>query len=102
MATKAELEKELAALKQELEQRRAADVAAALSSDAPRDHNGDETDGDALGLKKVLKEHGMDAESIESLGGTLLEELKALQKERPLTMVLAAFALGLVVGRVSK
>jgi len=100
MATKAELEKELAALKQELEQSRAAEVAGSSGSDTPGDQDGD--DSDAHGLKKVLKDHGMDAESIESLSGTLFEELKALQKEKPLTVALAAFALGLVVGRASK
>lgn len=98
MATKAELEKELAALKQELAKSREAPEANGTS--LPK--NNDRSDDNANGLKKLLADHGVDADSIESLSETLLDELKSLQKEKPLTLALAAFALGLVVGRASK
>lgn len=99
MATKAELETELAALKQDLEKSRSAQEAQPSETGAQK---ADESDGGAHGLKKVLADHGVDADGVESLCETLLEELKALQKEKPLTVAIGAFALGLVVGRASK
>ncbi len=98
MATKAELEKELAALKQELAKSR--DTSEAKGTSATK--KDDTSDDNANGLKKLLADHGVDADNIESLSETLLDELKSLQKEKPLTLALAAFALGLVVGRASK
>lgn len=100
MATKAELEKELADLKQELAKSGGADDEDTQGTSTAK--TADATDDNAHGLKKLLADHGVDAENIESLSETLLDELKSLQKEKPLTLALAAFALGLVVGRASK
>ena len=102
MATKAELEKELAALKQELEKSRAATEAAAAKPTQP-DPEADETaSDDAHRLRRMLADHGMDPGTIETLSASLWDELKTLQKEKPVTVAIAAFALGLVVGRASK
>lgn len=94
MATKAELEDELAALRKELEHARAETPTETDSTDPAETH--------ASTLKKVLADHGVEADTIEGLAESLMDELKVLQKEKPLTLALAAFALGLVVGRASK
>lgn len=94
MATKAELEDELAALRSELEKARAESRPASESTDAAETQSG--------ALKRILADHGVEADTIEGLAETLVDELKVLQKEKPLTLALAAFALGLVVGRASK
>lgn len=96
MATKAELEAELARLRTLNE---------SLSSKAEQNSESkDPTDTSAQahlaeGVQRVLDEHGIDRASVERMGGKLIEELSTLQKEYPLAVLLSAFALGCVAGR---
>lgn len=50
-------------------------------------------------VHQVLSDHGIDADAIDTLGKQFLDELVTLQKEKPLVVLLGAFALGCVVGR---
>ncbi len=99
MATKAELEAELEALRREVKQyakeskSRNSDVIPAKSADEPND-----TDA----LKELLDEHGINAESIDAFKGSFLKELTDLQKKNPLVVLVAACALGIIVGRALK
>jgi hypothetical protein len=96
MATKAELEAEVAGLKEESRQRDSTpppDAETAASSDASRAAAMPE------GLQRALSEHGIDGQAIETMGAQLVDELVALQKEKPLVVLLGAFAVGCIVGR---
>lgn len=92
MATKAELEAELALLRSELAQH--ADVAATPSPD--------EMNAEKHTIKATLADYGIDAENLEDLGATLSKELLELQKEKPLVVLVAAFAFGCLLGRAFK
>lgn len=97
MATKAELEAELAALKAELARDRAEAQANAATPAAPDD------DGTATsrpeGLHQLLADNGIDVDSVEAFGSDLSKQLVALQKEQPIVVLIGAFALGCLVGR---
>ncbi len=99
MATKAELEVELAALRRELKQRDdedkspSSDVVAAKPADQSPDANG---------IQQLLDEHGINAETVDAFKDNLLEELTELQKDKPLVILVAALALGIVIGRAFK
>ena len=99
MATKAELESELADLKQEMRQR-----GEETKKDEPPHGSSkrEPASSDKSDLHQILVGHGVDAETVEALGENLLDEIKTLQKEKPLVVLVAAFALGLLVGRASK
>jgi len=99
MATKAELEAELAALKSEMAQQKE-EPASKTQTDSPSEISPE--DPEINGLHQLLTEHGIDTENIESLGAKLSEELVALQKDKPLVVLIAAFALGCIVGRTFK
>lgn len=96
MATKAELEAEIAELRREMKQRdqevqaEKAEIAAAKDAIQPP-----ETEG----LRALLDEHGITA---DTFGENLLEQLTELQKEKPLVVLVAALALGIIVGRAFK
>lgn len=96
MATKAELESELAALRAQN---------AALRSQAEQGADGAgatdkaATSGLAQKLHDVLDEHGIDTANIDALGHQLKDELSRLQRDQPLLALLGAFAIGCVVGR---
>ncbi len=51
---------------------------------------------------QLLVDCDTDAETAEALGENLLDEFKTLQKEKPLVVLVAVFALGLLVGGASK
>lgn len=89
MATKAELEAEVEELKREMKQRDQ-EVQTEKDADQPA-----ETDG----LRALLDEHGI---TVENFGDNLLEQLTELQKEKPLVVLVAALALGIIVGRAFK
>jgi hypothetical protein len=98
MATKAELESELADLKQEMRQR----GEETKKDEPPQGSSKSEpASSEKSDLQQLLLSHGVDAETVEALGENLLDEIKALQKEKPLVVLVAAFALGLLVGRAS-
>jgi hypothetical protein len=98
MATKAELESELADLKQEMRQR----SKETQENEPPEETAKSEpTASDKSDLRQLLVGHGVDAESVEALGENLLDEMKIFQKEKPMVALVAAFAIGLV-GRASK
>jgi hypothetical protein len=99
MATKAELESELADLKQEMRQR---DEETQISEPLEEKSKGEPVASDKSDLQQLLVGHGVDAESVEALGENLLDEMKIFQKEKPMVALVAAFAIGLLVGRASK
>jgi hypothetical protein len=105
MATKAELEAELVQLKAELA--RHTDLADAPDA-AGRDTSQDEaepapdTDTEWSRLKLVLAEHGLDEDDLTAFGQKLLHEVQDLHKEKPMVTLIAAFAIGCLVGRVIK
>lgn len=81
MATKKELESELADLKQEMMQR---------SEEAKKNEfddgtsKGEQASPDTPDLYQLLVNHGVDAETAEAFGENLLDEIKTLQKDKPL------------------
>lgn len=91
MPTKAELEAELATLKADLEQARERRAHPARAS----------AEAAANGLSEMLKQAGIDAGTLEALGPGLLDELASLQQDRPLTVLIGAFALGFAAGRAT-
>ncbi len=88
MATKAELEAELAQLKSELKRR---------DEPAVPDKPAEPTEPDDL--RGLLDEHGLNTDTLDALRENLLEELGALQKDKPLVVLAAALALGIIIGR---
>jgi len=99
MATKAELQAELAELKREMgkgaQTRQSNPAKIALSDDAEQTPEADT-------LHRLLDQHGIDADTLGSVGADLLEELTELQKDKPLIVLAAAFALGVIIGRTVK
>jgi hypothetical protein len=100
MATKADLEAELAQLKSELKRRDerdkatdATDPTVAAKPDKPTDP------GEPDDLRQLLDEHGLNADTLDTLRENLLQELDALQKDKPLLVLAAALALGIIIGR---
>ncbi len=99
MATKAELEVELAALKAQNEALRSR----AEQEPAPPVETAPQSDLHvATQLKDFLSEHGIDTTDAEAIGNQLVDELSALHKDHPLVTLLGVFALGCVVGRAFK
>ncbi len=99
MATKAELEAEVASLRQKNEDLRSA---AAQSSEA-EDPQVVSSDADlSKQLSNSLKEHGIDTSDLEALGKQLASQVAEAQKEYPLATLVGAFVVGFVVGRALK
>ena len=99
MATKAELETELAALRSII-----AEQSKALEDDArhiPEEAPEPEVSAKSA-LEDVLTEHGIETDELGALWTQLSEELEGLTKNKPLVTALAAFALGFVLGRATK
>ncbi len=94
MATKAELESELEALRS-----RNAELEAKGGADSTP---GDQTEPVKTSdeIRKLLEENGIDLSKAQSLGEDVVEEFGRLQKDYPITALLIAFSLGYVVGRV--
>lgn len=88
MATKVELEAELADLRKRLADRDAAD--AAPEAPAP------------AGLADYLSEHGFDTADMSEIWEQVSKEFAQLQKDKPLLTTLGVFALGVMLGRMSK
>ncbi|MGR3661513.1 MAG: hypothetical protein ACU0CA_10080 [Paracoccaceae bacterium] len=99
MATKAELEVELAELRREMKQRDKAPKPRGSNVDTENDKG---RTPEPEGLQQLLDEHGIDAESVGVFKANLLEELTELQKEKPLVILVAALALGIIIGRTFK
>jgi hypothetical protein len=99
MATKAELEAEIASLRKQN---------ASPEPEAEQDpKNGSLSETSAPtqleeGVQRALEEHGGDGADVEAVQKQLMDELTRLQKEYPLAMLLGTFALGVVVGRALK
>jgi len=99
MASKAELEAELETLRRELQQSRdeagSNDTADVSSNDADQATQAD-------GLQQLLDEHGINAETLDAFKSNLIAELTELQKEKPLVVLAATLALGIIIGRAFK
>ncbi|PCH70097.1 MAG: hypothetical protein COC12_08720 [Rhodobacteraceae bacterium] len=88
MVTKAELEAELAQLKSELKRR-----------DEPAVPDKPAKPTEVADLRGLMDEHGLNTDTLDALRENLLEELGALQKDKPLVVLAAALALGFIIGR---
>lgn len=88
MATKAELEAELAELRKQIAQRDAPDEGAENSAPTM--------------LSDYMSSHGFDAKDIAELWEQLSKELGHLPQNKPLLTALGVFALGVMLGRMSK
>ncbi|WP_146345303.1 hypothetical protein [Falsiphaeobacter marinintestinus] len=88
MPTKAELEDELKALKED----RARDQKDQDDQDPPEKQT----------LADMLSSHGVDKDQIDALWSQFSEELGHLPERKPLMTVVAAFGLGFIIGRMSK
>lgn len=96
MATKTELEAEVALLREQNEalKSRAEQSAAQENSELPKS----EVHLPAQ-LSDVLKEHGIDATDVEALSSQLIDEVTKLNKDHPILTLLGVFAIGCIVGR---
>lgn len=112
MVTKAELEAELAELKRELAEREAQEASA--RQDAPQERT-EQTETDEKtaaasvdqmreALTEALKSHGVDPADLDldGLWKQLSDEIADLARQRPALTAVTAFALGFILGRVSK
>lgn len=88
MPTKAELEDELKALKED----RAREQEDQDDQDPPEKQT----------LADMLSGHGVDKDQIDALWAQLSEELGHLPERKPLMTAVAAFGLGFIIGRMSK
>ena len=88
MATKAELEAELATLTKRLAE--GAEAAAQGAARAPSE------------LSDMLKAHGIRGEDVTAALDKLSAEISNLPRTRPLLTVAGAFALGFILGRASR
>ncbi len=93
MATKAELEAELEAL-------RARSAKLEESAEAGAEEKASTKTSDEI--RRLLKEHGVDLSGAEAMGEDVVAEFGRLQKDYPITVLLIAFSLGYVVGRASR
>ena len=102
MATKAELEAELKTLRRALKQSRdeAGSTGTADVSSNDEDQATQATQAD--GLQQLLDEHGINAETLDAFKSNLIAELTELQKEKPLVVLAATLALGIIIGRAFK
>ncbi|MFA3915581.1 hypothetical protein [Ruegeria hyattellae] len=90
MATKAELEAELAALRAQL-----ADKPATAEP-------GPEVDDDRSSFDRMLADHGIDSSELDALWAQFSKELGDFPVQKPLLTTIAAFGLGFALGRVTK
>jgi len=95
MATKAQLEAELANLKAQMAQTR--------PEPEPRSEPEEPPVTDAQGaFSALLEDHGIDTSDIDALWRQFSDELKDLPEQKPLVTAVAAFGLGFALGRLSK
>ncbi|WP_170476483.1 hypothetical protein [Ruegeria arenilitoris] len=95
MTSKAELETELKRL-------RARNAELESKTEQATETNAKKQDGSADDIHKLLAERGIDLSKVENVGEALVEEIGRLQKDYPITVILAAFALGYAVGRAQR
>ncbi|SPJ28868.1 hypothetical protein [Falsiruegeria mediterranea] len=98
MATKAQLEAELAELKSQL----AASDAKPAPKPAPEPESEPEHGDEQSAFAALLKEHGVDTQDIDALWAQFSSELSDLPEKKPLLTAVAAFGLGFALGRMSK
>ncbi|WP_425046405.1 hypothetical protein [Primorskyibacter sp. S87] len=101
MATKAQLEAELAALKAQLASRPESSTAdpASVSEESASAGTAEEAKDR---FTELLREQGIDPTEIETLWSSLSHELEDLTRDKPLVTAIAAFALGFALGRITK
>ncbi len=96
MATKAELEAELALLREQNE--------ALKSKVEDRSEDPDASAGSSdmhlpTPLQELLAKQGIDSSDLEAMANQLVDELAALHREHPMATLLGVFVLGCIVGR---
>ena len=96
MATKAQLEAELAALKAQL-----ADAAAKPEPEPEPEAEPTQSD-EQNAFAALLRDHGVDTKDIEALWAQFSTELSDMPEQKPLLTAVAAFGLGFALGRMSK
>lgn len=94
MATKAQLEAELAALKSQL--------AKAEPTPEPEPVTEPEQADGQSSFSALLREHGVSTEDIDALWKQFSAELSDMPEKKPLVTAVAAFGLGFALGRLSK
>ncbi|WP_170470019.1 hypothetical protein [Ruegeria arenilitoris] len=99
MATKAELEAEVAQLRQQNEALKTQKEISAESDKTPELSDNFHLPTE---LSDALKKHGVDAADVEAMGNQLVDEMITLHKEHPLVTLLGVFAVGCIVGRAFK
>ena len=111
MATKAELLAELEMLRAKMAENEASDETDAEPPDdtEPETEQDDADTADATTrdqaasqLERVLAPYGVSAAEIETLAEQLWSELESLPQKKPLVMTISAFALGFILGRMTK
>jgi hypothetical protein len=95
MATKAELEAELKALRKQMASH-AKDAAETVEDAGSSAQDAAET------LAEMLKSHGISKEDAQELWGRVSQELGEIPQNKPLLMSVGAFSIGFALGRLSK
>ena len=99
MATNAELESELSALRKQLA---AGKPEPKPPLETPPADEHEEEGQIPHNIQTILDEHGIDISSIEAVGKQIADEFAKLQRDYPLAALLAVFALGYIAGRATK
>ena len=112
MATKAELQAELDSLRAKMAELDDLDrTADASQKEEPEQEQSqpEPTHGSKSGLsdaaselERILAPHGVSSSDIEALAKQLWEELDNLPQNKPLVTAIGAFALGFLIGRMTK
>ncbi|WP_372573922.1 hypothetical protein [Ruegeria jejuensis] len=92
MATKAELEAELAALRAQLADKPA----------EPDPEPAPEAEDDRSTFDRMLAGHGIDSSELDALWAQFSKELGDFPTQKPLLTTIAAFGLGFALGRITK
>lgn len=102
MVTKAELEAELAELKREMAAREATQASREDAKEAAASDTAPDSMRDAL--SRALQSHGIDPSDLDldGLWQQISGEAEDLMQKRPALAAIAIFALGFILGRVSK
>ncbi len=106
MATKADLEAELAMLRSKMAESNAAEATDG-PVETPETAEPDDTRAGGFAdakaeLERLLAPHGVSVSDVEGLADQLWEELESLPQNKPLLTAIGAFALGFVLGRMTK
>lgn len=90
MATKAELEKEVAELRSKLSEQESEPEAEQAETETPG------------AFADILHDHGVDADQIEAIWAQFSKELGDIPQEKPILTAIAAFGIGFALGRLTK